>query len=105
MADEQLPIVWETPESDFGSPGYLKIADMFYCTLQGSGQMRVDFIFDGNIKSLILDCPIEEAIIRKRIRHKGKLIKLVFSNIGGSKFTIKNPVLMYDVIEDSREVR
>lgn len=101
---ECMDILWETPESDFGSPGYLKIADMFYCTLQGSGQIRVDFIFDGNIKSLTLDCPIEETIIRKRIRHKGKLIKLVFSNVGGNKFTMKNPVLMYEVIEDSRGV-
>jgi len=95
-----LPLVWETPYNDLGSPDIRKQSTYFYCTLQGQGLLKVDAIFDDKEKSIIIKCPEEPTVIRRRIRNRGRRFKLRFSNVNGSKFTLKNPVLVLDLDSD-----
>jgi len=93
-------MLWETPETDMGSPEIVKKSNDLYLTLEGKGWIKVECIFDGSRKEKIIEIPEEEKVLRVRFRHKGRLIKLKITNIIGSQIVLKNPIFRMDTIED-----
>lgn len=93
-------LLWESPESDFGSTSTRKRILNIYMTIQGNGWINLEYEFDGNKKNKIVELPKDETVLKVRLRHKGRLFKFRIFNIIGSQVIIKNPVLSFDVIED-----
>lgn len=94
---DSINAFWETPDTDWNTPDATKTSTYIYATFQGTGQVKVEAIFDGVSKSRIIDLPATPKVLRKRLRNKGRRIKFRFSNIDGSTFTIINPKILIDV--------
>lgn len=97
---EYMDMVWETPNTDLGQPNAIKYATKFYCILSGEGQLKIELIFDGKTKTFYASCPKRPSFVKVRTRHKGRRVKMRFSNTDKNKVIMKNPILLFDISED-----
>lgn len=91
---------YETPYTDMDMKNVVKNTSMLYFTASGTGDMQVDFTFDGKTRTKVYTLTSTEKVYRKPINCRGRRFKLKFSNVNGSNFSLSAPELVMDLDKD-----
>jgi hypothetical protein len=95
-----IVVYYETPYTDLDMKNVTKNSSMIYFTASGSGDIKVDYTFDGKVKSKTYTLTATEKVYKKPINCRGRKFKIKFSNVTGSSFTLSSPELIMDLDKD-----
>lgn len=94
---QPIDAYFEIGKSDLGYPEGVKEIDYMYFTGVGPGDIKITCTADGRVKEKTVTLLAAEKIYPVKINTRGRLINFKFSNVAGSKFTIKAPKVLFDL--------
>lgn len=92
-----LDLRWESPNLDFGYKNGRKLTNYIYFRGKGNGKIKFTLISDKATKSLEVTLDNIERVYRKKLKNKGRVIKLIIENINGSYFELSSPEITYEL--------
>lgn len=99
VGDEVLNAKWETPYLDFDKKNTRKLSNYIYFRGKGTGKVRFTCITERKEKTLEVQLTENETLYRKKLKNKGRMMKLKIENIDGS-IEITSPEFMVELDED-----
>ncbi|MGL4774530.1 MAG: hypothetical protein ACRC2K_13295 [Clostridium sp.] len=96
----QLPMYWKTPFTDFGAKNMRKLTNYIYFRAKGNGQLKIKCSSDVKTKELLIDLTPDEKLYRKKIKVKGRMIRLEFLNVSGNYVELTSPELLCEMDND-----
>jgi hypothetical protein len=94
--------VYETGFTDLGSIDSTKETEYLYFVGNGSGTVRITCITERDILGKSIDVPLTNTIgtYKKKLKNKGRLLKLKIQNVNNASFTLSNIKLTMEVDYD-----
>lgn len=83
-----LPMYWETPMQDFGAKNTRKMGNYIYFRGKGNGNVKITCKTDRKTKSIEVPLTDTETLFRKKLKNKGRLVKLIFENVNSSNIEV-----------------
>lgn len=96
----QLPLVWRGATSDFQAKNSRKLSNYIYFRAKGNGKVKITLKSERTQKILLIDLDSTDKLYRKKIKVKGRLMQLEFSNYNNSYFQLTSPEIFYEIDAD-----
>lgn len=98
--DSNLPMMWQTPNIDFGKKNTRKMSNYIYFRGYGTGKVRFTLKTERREKVLEVDLTDKEVLYRKKLKGKGRMLSLKIENVDNSNINIIAPELMVELDSD-----
>lgn len=95
-----LPALWETPYLDFDKKNNRKLSNYIYFRGKGNGTVRFTCITERKSKTLDVALDGTEKLYRKKLKNKGRMMKLKIENVSNSSIEITAPEFMIEMDAD-----
>ena len=94
------PMLWETPNYDFGIKNARKMSEYIYFRGKGEGKVKFTLQSERKAKTLELKLDSTERLYKKKLKNKGRVFKLLIENIDNSNIEIISPEIVFEIDED-----
>jgi hypothetical protein len=96
----QIASVWESGTTSLGQLNTRKTSQYVYFIGSGNGTVRFTLITDIGNKAIDVLLTSSELPYKKRLKNKGRLLKLKVENLNGCQFKLKQIELPLDIDVD-----
>lgn len=95
-----LPLNWTSPFIDFGFKNTRKMSNYIYFRAKGNGNIKFSLETEKKTKTLEVALTPVETLYRKKLKNKGRMMKLIIENVNGSEFELIAPEVLAELDED-----